>query len=210
VPAAVDSFLKKIFSLANVVFDEEMTKTLRDNISEKLAQAAIDQDASAGSYKAPDQVSLESLRQYLDKRFLELHRVVTDLQAASAIETASEIKVESALVATEQPLMGTTISFEVWNPREKIKQFRVNIEGSSSVQTVLDRCYFLIRGLVMVHTYLQSWIIVEIESGAKLVKERKERHEMLASQFFDHTRRYKIIILDKAFTQGDELPGLDY
>lgn len=101
--------------------------------------------------------------------------------------------------------MGGVLKFTAWRSGVLVGEFRINYGLHDSIQDVLNECYFKIDEFVKPHQYLRSWIIEEEETGVKfLAKERANS----ASEYFDPTRAYRILLLDRPYSelQSDETP----
>lgn len=73
---SVSVFLQKLFAMADVPFDDGMTKAVRDEIARDLSKCSNELSALGDTNREAVKSDVVSLRQYLDKRFLELHSML--------------------------------------------------------------------------------------------------------------------------------------
>jgi hypothetical protein len=189
VSTTVAVFLQKLFAIANVPFDEDMTRALRETTARQLLQASEKARSKPVGIEEIGKNDFEGLRRYLDKRFLELHAVLP--------APISPIRNAGALVSTTAP-MSSEIKFQVFQSSKKIKEFSIGLGFNSSIQNILDECYFKMDRLVKTYRYLQQWIVIEDGTNRKLLSKGRGDNSA-ASTFFDPTKLYIIRLLDRPF-----------
>jgi len=193
---SVTVFIQKLFSLAGVPYDEDMTRVVREKASSELAALAADMSRDASTPRSVERADIDVLRQYLDKRFLELHSVFQNRHE------------RSASAEPDLPIMGTSLRFVVWSGNTETRRFSVPAAADSSLQNVLNECWFHMKDLVKPFTYLKSWIVREEETGKKLVVDGINEKSP-ARHYFDPTKTYRIDLLARPYTPPDTMGAVD-
>jgi TIR domain len=185
---SVATFLQKLFAMACVPYDEDMTRGIRENVARALLHASEEAAPSRSTIPTPfGKTEFEDLKGYLDKRFLELH---ARLQVPSG-----QVPQDSG--RNEEPiLMVASLRFECVNGKKIAKEFRVELNSNSSIQDVLNECYYKMDGLVPAYQYLERWVVVENQTGKHLMS-KGHTDDAPASAFFSPAQSYSIMLLDK-------------
>jgi hypothetical protein len=188
-------FLQKLFDAARIPYDEEMTLAIRRAVSQELAASGNDMGNAARKPREVERADIETLRQYLDMRFLELHKAISPKQTNETTQSEAIVPV------------GTTINFVVWRDNTRVKKFTVGCPSDSSIQDILDACYFQMAKLVGAYKYLISWLIEEESTGRKLITEGVDDRDRPASSYFDPTKQYVIKLLNEPYNPAEESPA---
>jgi len=190
IPESTTTFLQKLFAIAEVPYDEDMTKALRESVAKELGQYSSGLSAQIDRPRNLEKSDIEALRQYLDKRFLELYSILPVVDRSKPPSPPVQV-------------MGGTLRFTVLRKGKKLREFRINFSGGDSIQTILNRCYFEMSPLVEAFKYLQTWVIEEHETGEKLLLPKEDRGGVDATAFFDPTKSYKVLLLNRPYSESE-------
>ena len=80
----------------------------------------------------------------------------------------------------------------------------VNVYEGDSVQNVLDRIYFLADNAIEAYTYMQTWILQNKHSGAKMAM-YEITNSVSAMQVFKPNSTWQMIPLTKPYTAKKSL-----
>lgn len=183
---SISVFLQKLFCLTKVPYDEDMTRSIRENTSRLLLQVAEATRISSTPTHEVDRNDFEDLRRYLDKRFLELY----DSLAMAKLQSRSTESLDAL-----DP-MPAELQFTVLRGQNKVKSFLISVGLGNVIQDVLDECYFKMERMVRAYQYLNEWVIRESQTGKMLLSAGRD-DDTLATNFFDPTKSYIIELLDK-------------
>jgi hypothetical protein len=147
------------------------------------------------------------LRVYLDNRFLEIHTAIGELSEKDKQHTeAVSIAMASANEERTYP-RGGFLRFEVRDSSDKvIRTFTVEYHIRSSIQHILDECYFKLDRLVGPYKYLSQWIISEKGTGINFLSDRVNSGTdyRAASTYFAITKEYVIHLLDEPYRINED------
>lgn len=183
---SVPTFMQKLFSVAAVPFDDDMTKAIRDNIARQLLVLSENFKEKTPRTEKVEKNDLDQLRHYLDKRFLELHERLHESIDESISKYGS---------VGLQP-MPARLQFDVVKGEQQVRQFEVEFSPEDAIQDILNECYFKLDDFVKPYQYLQQWIIKDTKTGKRLMS-AGHNDDTPAISFFDSTRAYTIELLKK-------------
>lgn len=177
------SLVKHLFAKFSISFIEDMfqdrIKALVLNTERNLIIQQND-----NSQKLDVNEVLETLKNHVDKRFFEIANM-----------GYKHIK--------NKPIYSYSINIE--NLLDKTSKLQyIEIQASDSVQDVLDRIYFLADNAIDAYTYMQTWILQNKHSGAKMVM-YEITNSVSAMQVFKPNSTWQMIRLTKPYTAKKSL-----
>lgn len=201
-PGELSNFLAKLFDVAGITYDSELTAVVREDIAGKLMQiaASIRQDSSRSISGRNSLV--DDMRNHIDKRFLEVHSLLSLVTASRSSHPESE---PSKRASDYNRPMPAILTFEVRKNEKILIQFDLQLFPDDTVQAILDRCYYTMNHnklRVRAYHYLTQWAIYDKITDIVFSSEGRG-DQRPASHHFDPTRDYLIEILDSP----NDLPG---
>ncbi len=171
-------FFSKVLERYEIIFDEGMAKpVLQKTISDlvKIRQPK----------KIEKEITIEDavndVKEHIDRRLLNF---VTHTNA----DTSAYERIYTVPVSIEFPDF-------------KTEQF-IEINHKTTVQEVLHSIAYLLDGWVFPYTYLESWIVIEKTTHARLVV-LEVAEKIPASYIFTPQSSWYVVLLDKAYTAKD-------
>ena len=147
--SSLATFLRKLLEADGLLFDEEMTKAVRDNVQRRLIEFSgkmpTANDEGASLHSKGEEVA--SLRSFIEQRFVELYKLLPS-------ESRPTLNLELHFDASG--LVGT-------NPK-----FTLNVPAGSSFGDVLNEVYYRIAESVAPYTYLVQWILTDPKGDDEL------------------------------------------
>lgn len=145
---AVSVFVEKLVGRYGIRFDREMTRPVVEWAVARLATLSFDRAAAAASAGPP---AWEGVRDYFDRRFLELADMVGTMEAQGGRRTS---KLEYG------------IRFDLRFP-DLVRSESLTIDpATTTVQDILDNLFFILTPRVDPYSYLASWIVLRADPGA--------------------------------------------
>lgn len=177
------SLIKQLFEKFNIPFIEDLAqeriKALVLNTENNLVIKSdnISQKVDMGDV-------METLKYHIDKRFFEIANMGYKHISNNSKYTYS-INIENMLDKT-------------------CKKQYIEIQFSDTVQNVLDRIYFLADNAIEAYTYMQTWILQNKHSGAKMAM-YEITNSVSAMQVFKPNSTWQMIPLTKPYTAKKSL-----
>lgn len=182
-PTSIDEFLEKLFASASVPFDEEMTRSIRSKVSRQFVALAPQYYEKRSL--SDSRSNLEQLRQFLERRFVDLYALVPQLQKAPIVYKCH---------------------FEVWKEDNNVQSFTIPVDSNmDTVMGITDRCYFKIETLVKPFAYLETWLLRESDTQRRIVI--KEISDIVPARYvFKPGQTYRLELLDSPYdpSSGEE------
>ena len=128
------------------MFDEEMTRGLRENIQRRLIEfSGKEQPNAVKALKAGDEIA--TLRTFIEQQFVELYKF---------------------LPVDSRPAMNIELTFDASELLHENSRFTLNVPVGSSFGDVLNEIYFRIADNVPPFTYLTHWTLTDAKDNAQL------------------------------------------
>lgn len=144
---SVGLFFSKLLSEFNIPFDDEMATVVIKKMLQKLATSAPILKTGETTPSDPH----ADLKAHFDRRMTTFtHALIDMLGSNSTTRTAYDVKIEIRFPDLESETF-------------------VRIEPDTIARLVLDNVFYALAGRVLPFTYLQNWILREVETGLKLV-----------------------------------------
>src|SRR5262249_29349294 len=135
------TFVQKLLEADGFLFDEEMTRAVRETIQRRLIdysgkgsppkeQGASDHHAAEGE--------IASLKSFIEQRFVELYKF---------------------LPAESRPILNLELTFDASELIKSNSKFTLNVPAGSSFGDVLNEVYFRIADSVQPYKYLIQWTL---------------------------------------------------
>lgn len=147
---SLSEFVVKLFGKVNLIFDKNVHRQALQDFISSLQDAT---KKTNDKYKTAQKnlnitQTINNLKDHIDKRIMEL---IEPNEKSKRTITSYTVPIKIDI----GPNKGTT---------EYIK-----ITEYDTVQKILDKIYFLLNGTVAPYTYMSSWVLQEISSGAYMV-----------------------------------------
>jgi hypothetical protein len=178
---SVVEFFSKFLHLFEIKFDEELAKAFIEKFVLDISKINFDTELSEKEGKEKIKEIIENIKNHIDKRFLE----IKDIQQVN-------IPME----------VGYSVSFDIDFPEFKNKNLYIDIRQDDTFQNITNRLYFMLKEIVPVYTYLETWIIIEENTGKHVVI-REIADKIPAEIIFRPNTKWKIVKLDKPYNGSD-------
>ena len=177
-------FVSKLFARYDVRFDEEMAQSvLREAVSQLIKGSEARTPPGATATSISDAVA--ELKAHVDRRLMSL---VNERGTASGGSRPHRYNVEVELNV---------------DPDQSNRQF-LEIGPAQTVQDVLDNVYFMLEGKVQARTYLEEWLLRDVDKREHLVI-REMQYRIPAQSIFAPGTRWEVIFLPRPYTATDHL-----
>jgi len=180
-------FVEKLLAMHQIPFDEGMAKPVLLEAVAALTREESDQPRPTAPPADPSvTAAMDSLREYLDRRF------------AQVMSTAADGGISSTL----SPRYNVAIDLNLKSETSRVQH--VEIGPDTTVQDVLDNIYFMLNGEVGARKYLEQWILRDLGTQEHLVI-REVQHRIPATNVFRAGSKWAVIKLPKPYTSTDRL-----
>jgi len=170
------TFLHKLLAADGILYDEEMTRTVRESTQRRMIEHQDAKAAATGTIyeqTAPAGGEIARLQSFIERRFVELYDM---------------------LPSDKRPKLNLELTFDASEIVSEKPAFTLNIPSGASVMDVLNEIYFRIEDYVRPYTYLVDWTILDTKSkGDMSIIEITER--VPANLVFSSDRQYKLVRL---------------
>lgn len=173
------SFMEFLFNTLNINFCEEISKEQIQKLVSETENVLSKNIVNKANKEYNIESVLEDIRYHIDKRFIEISNMGYK-HIGNKGDFSYIINIENQIDKVNK------------------NQF-IEIKTSDSVQNVLDRIFFLLDSAVEAYTYMQSWILQNKHSGAKMVM-YEITDSISAMQVFKPNSTWQIIRLDRPYT----------
>jgi TIR domain len=178
--ASLATFLEKMLGAGGIIYDEEMTKGVREATQRRMIEhqtkRAHEQGVPASASSQTENIS--ALRSFIEQRFVELYDMIP-LQ--------------------QRPTVSLQVSFDVSEFIPSASSVVLNVPSSSSVLDVLSEIYIRLERYVEEVSYLVQRTIMDTKDKTNLsFVELAQR--IPANVVFGSDRKYKV----KRLSGGDE------
>jgi TIR domain len=178
--ASLATFIQKLLEADGFLFDEEMTRAVRETTQRRLIDLSGRSSANieeAASHRSKDD-DIASLKSFIEQRFVELYKLLPE---------------------GSRPTLNLELDFDASDLVKTNSRFTLNIPAGASFGEVLDEIYFRISDHVKPFTYLIRWTITDTKSKDELSIDAIKRL-IPANLLLKSDRTYKITRL----TDGDD------
>lgn len=180
---SASNFFKNLLKAIEIPYIEEMMKgvvlSCITNTQNALVVKPIVETTDPQIVKSV----IDNLRYHIDKRFFELVGVAG--KEKKATPHAYTIVIENHM-------------------KKELLKYYIEVDANTTVQNVLDRIYYLIEGEVKPYSYMQSWILQNAMTGAKMVM-YEITESVKASIVFEPNVVWRILKLKKPYTTVESL-----
>jgi hypothetical protein len=197
---AVSVFVEKLVGRYGIRFDKEMARPVVEWAVARLATLSFDRPAAVATTGLP---GWEGLRDYLDRRFLELAETVGAMDPQEG---------------RRAPRLQYGIRFDVRFP-DLVRSESLTIEPSTTtVQDILNNLFFILTPRVEPYTYLASWILLRADpsasgalarSGVPLIVNGLSMN-VLARELFRPGSAWLVAPLERPYEAGQPLTISEY
>lgn len=196
---SVVEFFSKLLTLFNIKFDEEMSKVVIERLVSDISNIVFEQEKKADESNESVEKLIESFKNHIDKRFLEILEKPTYSIAGDhhKIHVEEPQKQQAGNIETSYSVL-----FDIDFPKFKNKNLFIDIRPSDTFQTVTNTLYFMISDHVGAFMYLEEWVIVRQKSNRHVII-REVGDCIPATSIFEPNSKWKIIKLTKPYNATD-------
>lgn len=181
-------FVEKLLAMYQIPFDEAMARPVLEEAVAALTREKSDEEVVPASH--PDPLlgqAMDSLREYLDRRFAQLISATAD---------------NGKLPATSSARYNVAIDLNMKSEAPHVQH--IEIGPDTTVQDVLDNIYFMLDGEVGPRKYLEQWILCDLGTKEHLVI-REIQYRVPAMSVFGAGSKWAVIKLSKPYSPTDRL-----
>jgi hypothetical protein len=195
---SVAEFFSKLLTLFGIRFDEEMSKVVIEKLVVEISKITFNAKEDSIEDKESIEKIIENFKSHIDKRFLEIiekptYQIKGDNVNLKVNETHN----------TNMPIETSySVSFDIDFPNLKNKDLYIDIRQNDTFQSLTNTLYFMLSEQVASFTYLEEWIIVEMETNKHVVI-REIADRIPAKSIFKPDTKWKIIKLKKPYNALD-------
>ncbi|MBS0368912.1 MAG: toll/interleukin-1 receptor domain-containing protein [Proteobacteria bacterium] len=183
-------FAEKLLAMHQIPFDEGMARPVLEEAVAALTREKSDDAIVSTSPPNPSLAqAMDTLREYLDRRFAQVMNATAD---NGALPSASNARYNVAI----------DLNMKSEAPRVK----HIEIGPDTTVQDVLDNIYFMLDGEVGARKYLEQWILRDLGTKEHLVI-REMQYRVPAMSVFHAGSKWAVIKLAKPYSP---IGRLDY
>ena len=178
--ASLANLTQKLLEAYGVIYDEEMTKPVREHAQRRLIGHlnSVGSRVKSSKVSSPTDLGMADLKNFIEQRFKELYNTMP-------AQRRPELNLELRIDATDA--LGCN------------ERFTLNIPSGSSLGDALDEVYFRISDRVQPFTFLLEWTLVEEPSGRAFSVETLKRI-IPASTVLGSGQLYSVKLLNKPDT----------
>jgi hypothetical protein len=180
-------FVEKLLPMHQIPFDEAMARpVLQDAVAALTKEPSGQPHAPAAQADPTLATTMDTLREYLDRRFAQLMSHPADRGASPASGLRYNVAIDLDLTS------------------ETLRVQHVEIGPDTSVQDVLDNIYFMLNGEVGARRYLEEWVLRDLGTKEHLVM-REIASRVPAMNVFHAGSKWAVIKLPRPYTATDRL-----
>lgn len=184
---SIIQFAKKLTSKYEILFDEEMVKPVLMQAVTKLSQARSTLIEKGKAVSDPSNYEvIEKLKEHIDRRLLTI--------ISTHIEDDQN----------EGGMYSVPITFSTQKNGETTQYVEISARGT--VQHVLDNIYFMLMPEVVAFSYLEQWLLLDIDTSERLVI-REIMDRVPANVIFKNGSRWRVVRLDEPYVATDSKVG---
>lgn len=181
-------FVEKLLAMHQIPFDEAMSRPVLEQAVAALTRVHSDAAAKLAPPLEPSlAAAMDSLREYLDRRF------------AQVVSSAAD---GGLSVAQSNPRYNVAIDLDLKSEVPRLQH--VEIGPDTTVQDVLDNIYFMLDGEVGARKYLEQWVLRDLRTKEHLII-REIQYRVPAMSVFPAGSRWAVIKLGKPYSPTDRL-----
>lgn len=178
------SFVEKLLALHQIHFDEAMARPVLEEAVAALTRKGTDDEvAQTSSADGSLSDAMDSLKEYLDRRF-------SQLMSSAGVTTSSSLRYNVA------------IDLDIESEISRVQH--VEITHDTTVQDVLDNIYFMLDGEVGARKYLEQWVLRDLGTKEHLVI-REMQYRVPAISVFRAGSKWAVIKLPRPYSSTDQL-----
>jgi hypothetical protein len=181
-------FIEKLLAMHQIPFDEAMARPVLEEAIAALTRETLEGEVVHAAPSDPSLTqALDSLREYLDRRFAQVISASADNGTAPASSSARYNVAVDLNLKSEAPRVQ-----------------HVEIGPDTTVQDVLDNIYFMLNGEVGARKYLEQWVLRDLGTKEHLVI-REMQYRVPAMSVFRAGSKWAVIKLAKPYSPTDRL-----